>query len=529
MFALIKKAPPQATISTILRATSRFSSAKATVIDPPPVSPPHLTPPDFSKLRIYKDRSVVDLLNMYVMNTVCTKDVFVDNCHHMYKFSNKLFGSYITQSLVGNTMGRIFTAGNSLETVDQFVTSWPNKNIQIYIDYSNEAVPGQILTAKELDDTTRVFCESITLASKAGSKSGIAIKVSALVLPEVLLKTNVAQVTQYSFFSQSYGNLQETLTAKQIWNKLEELNVEASFEDLKEFMGLFLNKQLTSESELETVKITKFEWLNNIHAYYINNSPKNANKILLQLTKFTPEDLSELARLSERLDLIFTKAHQEKSTVLVDAEQTYIQATIDSFTMQFSEVYNKDTAFVLNTFQNYLKSTQDRVNFEIERCKALKIPFGAKLVRGAYMVEERRLAKELNYADPIHDTVENTHDCYNMNLTNVIKNWIPNSHLMVASHNEYSNYYGKSLVKEYNITADKGHVTFIQLLGLADHLTFSNAEDGLTSAKYVPFGPIPIMIPYLIRRAQESKQMLASASLQRGFVLSELAKRLTRS
>jgi len=250
---------------------------------------------------------------------------------------------------------------------------------------------------------------------------------------------------------------------------------------------------------------------------------------LLQLTKLAPEDLSELARLSERLDLIFKKAQQEKSTVLVDAEQTYIQLTIDSFAMQFSEVYNKERAPVLNTFQNYLKSTQDRVNFEIERCKALNILFGAKLVRGAYMVEERRLAKELNYADPIHDTVQNTHDCYNANLTNVIKNWIPNSHLMVASHNEHSNYLGKNLVKEYNITADKGHVSFVQLLGLADHLTFSNAEDGLTSAKYVPFGPIPIMIPYLIRRAQESKQMLASASLQRNFVLKELGKRLTRS
>ncbi len=107
------------------------------------------------------------------------------------------------------------------------------------------------------------------------------------------------------------------------------------------------------------------------------------------------------------------------------------------------------------------------------------------------MVEERRLAKELNYPDPIHDSVENTHDCYNMNLTNVIKNWIPKSHLMVASHNEHSNYLGKALVKEYNITEDKGndedfngflinftigHVSFIQLLGLADHLTYSNAD-----------------------------------------------------
>jgi len=301
------------------------------------------------------------------------------------------------------------------------------------------------------------------------------------------------------------------------------------FSDLSEFFSLFLNRKLASESELNEVKVTKFEWMNNLHAYYISDAQKNANKVLNQLTKLTVNDLEELEHLNKRLDEIFKKATQEKSTVLVDAEQTYMQATIDSFTMQFSEVYNKVTPIVLNTFQNYLKTTKDRVNYEMERSKALNLPFGAKLVRGAYMIEERRLAKELNYPDPIHDTVEDTHDCYNSNLTAVIKNWIPNSHLMVASHNEYSNYLGKNLVKEYNITSDKGHVSFVQLLGLADYVTYANADEGFTSAKYCPFGPIPIMVPYLIRRAQESKQMLASASLQRKLVMSELKNRVKSS
>jgi len=518
-----------ATISSLTKAAIRhFSVAQDKTINPsPPLSKP--SPQDFSKLRIYQHRSALDLMNLLVFNTVCTKDIFVDNCHHIYSLSNKLVGSTLTNAVIANTMGRIFTAGDSLQAVEKFVNSWTNKNVNLYIDYSNEAIPGQVITTADLDDTSRVFCDTISLAAKAGDKSGIAIKVSALCLPEVLLKTNIAQVNIYSIFSKGYANLEETLTAQEILNKFKDLNIDVSFSELSEFFALFLNKKLVSESELNQIKISKFEWMNNLHAYFIHDSQKNSNKILNQLTKLSSSDFEELAQLTRRFDEIFKKANEHKCTVLVDAEQTYMQATIDSFTMQFSEVYNRTTPIVLNTFQNYLKSTKDRVNFEIERSKALNLPFAAKLVRGAYMIEERRLAKELNYADPIHDSLEDTHECYNTNLTNVIKNWIPNSHLMVASHNEYSNYLGKNLVKEYNITADKGHVSFVQLLGLADYITYANGSEGFTAAKYCPFGPIPIMVPYLIRRAQESKQMLASASLQRKLVMGELMNRMKKN
>lgn len=111
---------------------------------------------------------------------------------------------------------------------------------------------------------------------------------------------------------------------------------------------------------------------------------------------------------------------------------------------------------MINTFQNYLKSTKDRVIYELERCKALNLLAGVKLVRGAYMVEERRLAKELGYADPIHNTIEETHQCYNDNVRHVLKNWIPNSLLTIASHNEQSVILGRSWINEFNITPDKG-------------------------------------------------------------------------
>jgi len=306
------KSNSYAKISSITKAAFRqFSAAQDKTIKPSSSwSKP--TPQDFSKLRIYQHKSKLDLLNLLVFNTVCTKDVFVDNCHHIYSVSNKLLGSTITNAAIKNTMGRIFISGDSLQAVEKFVKNWKHENVNLYLDYANEAIPGQAFTTEDFNDTTRVFCESIALASRAGDKSGIAIKVSALCPHEVLLKTNMGQVNIYSIFSKGYGNLDETLTAQQIWNKFQELKMDVSFSDLSEFFSLLLNRNLASESELNEVKVTKFEWMNNLHAYYISDVQKNANKVLSQLTKLTSSDLEELEHLNKRLDEIFKKARQEK-------------------------------------------------------------------------------------------------------------------------------------------------------------------------------------------------------------------------
>ncbi len=131
----------------------------------------------------------------------------------------------------------------------------------------------------------------------------------------------------------------------------------------------------------------------------------------------------------------------------------------------------------MNTFQNYLKATQDRIKYELERCKALNLPFGAKMVRGAYMVEERRLAREYAYEDPIHSTIESTHQNYNQNIEYLLSNWVPGSQIIIASHNENSANWGKHLITKYNINSQKGSVSFAQLLGLGDHITHSLASE----------------------------------------------------
>jgi len=260
-----------------------------------------------------------------------------------------------------------------------------------------------------------------------------------------------------------------------------------------------------------------------MHAYYLEDSVRNQNKIQKQFTQFSNDEITKLDDGASRMKLIFENAKEKHVSVLVDAEQTYVQPAIDSFAVQFGNIYNKDATIVLNTFQNYLRSGTDRIRFEFARVNHLGLNFGGKFVRGAYMIEERRLAKELKYPDPIHDTVQDTHKNYNSNVAYAIPLLSKKSHLMVASHNEESVISARDLSHKHEKTAQ---VSFAQLLGLADHLTFSLAKEGLPVSKYVPFGPLDTMIPYLIRRAQESRQMLSSANLQRNLVLNELVKRV---
>jgi len=121
--------------------------------------------------------------------------------------------------------------------------------------------------------------------------------------------------------------------------------------------------------------------------------------------------------------------------------------------------YNKKNAHIVNTYQNYLKVTKDKIAFEIERCKSLNLCFGIKMVRGAYMVEERALASKYNYEDPIQPTIEATHNNYNSNLEFVMANWIQGSRMIVASHNEHSVNLAKSLIKKYDINQTKGLIS----------------------------------------------------------------------
>ncbi len=225
-----------------------------------------------------------------------------------------------------------------------------------------------------------------------------------------------------------------------------------------------------------------------------------------------------------RLDAICALAHQQGVAIYVDAEESWIQECIDHMVERMMIKYNEERAVVYNTFQMYRK---DRLQFlKDSHQKALVDGYilGAKLVRGAYMVKERAHAKAENNPSPIHDTKTDTDKSFNDGLQYIVQH-IDTIACCNASHNADSNSLFACLVSERGIPKNHPHVNFCQLYGMSDNITFNLAANGYNAAKYVPYGPVEEVIPYLIRRAQENTSVTGDMSRELKMISSEVKRR----
>lgn len=232
----------------------------------------------------------------------------------------------------------------------------------------------------------------------------------------------------------------------------------------------------------------------------------------------------EWQRVEQRILRICEAAAQSETGVLVDAEETWIQDPVDALTMQMMERFNKQKAVVLNTIQLY---RHDRLQFlkdSFSQAQQKNYILGAKLVRGAYMEKERRRAAERGYPSPIQPSKEATDNDYNAAVEFSI-NHLDRIALIVASHNEHSNLLTTQLLDKKGLPHNHPHVHFSQLYGMSDHITFNLAKAGFSVSKYLPFGPIKDVIPYLMRRAQENSSVSGQTGRELGLIKKELQRR----
>jgi len=256
------------------------------------------------------------------------------------------------------------------------------------------------------------------------------------------------------------------------------------------------------------------------------NEASNYNDIIqgnIPLDKLNENEKAEWQRIVNRLEVICETAKNNNIGVLVDAEETWIQDPVDALTMQMMRKFNIEKAVVYNTAQLYrhdrLQFIKDSGRFANEN----NFKLGMKLVRGAYMDKERERAIEFNYPSPIHVNKQSTDDDYNAALEYCI-NPLNDVYIIVGSHNEYSNLYAAQLLEKFGLPLNDPHVHFSQLYGMSDNITFNLAKAGCLVSKYLPFGPINDVIPYLMRRAQEN----ASVSGQTGKELDLIKKEIKR-
>uniref|UniRef100_A0AAR2JTL1 Proline dehydrogenase n=1 Tax=Pygocentrus nattereri TaxID=42514 RepID=A0AAR2JTL1_PYGNA len=222
-------------------------------------------------------------------------------------------------------------------------------------------------------------------------------------------------------------------------------------------------------------------------------------------------------------------AVENRVRLMVDAEQTYFQPAINWLTLVMQRIFNTDHPIVFNTYQCYLKEAFDNVCMDVELSRREGWCFGAKLVRGAYLDQERSRAEEIGYEDPINPDYETTNCMYHRCLDHVLEEIERNrkANVMVASHNTDTVKHTLRRMEEMGLAPTDKKVYFGQLLGMCDQISFPLGQAGFPVYKYVPYGPISEVIPYLSRRVQENRGVMKGAQAERELLWTELIRRVT--
>jgi len=226
----------------------------------------------------------------------------------------------------------------------------------------------------------------------------------------------------------------------------------------------------------------------------------------------------------ERIRGLVKKAHENKICVHLDAEETWIQDAIDDISLELSIEFNKDFPTVINGIQLYLKDKLEFLKKSYQHAIDNNYIAAVKLVRGAYMEKERARAEEKGYPSPVCDDKEATDANYNAGLKYCVDN-IDVFHLSNATHNEYSCLYLAKLMEEKGLPNNHPKIVSSQLKGMSDNISFIMAKAGYNVQKYVPYGPVKQVIPYLIRRAQENTSVEGQTSREMELIVKEMKRR----
>jgi proline dehydrogenase len=243
-----------------------------------------------------------------------------------------------------------------------------------------------------------------------------------------------------------------------------------------------------------------------------------------QKEMLTPEEQNSFERLRARVDKICAAAYKANVPVLIDAEESWIQDPIDALAYEMMALYNKQTAIVFNTFQLYRTDSYENLKSAFQDAVSAGYFFGAKLVRGAYMEKERERAATMGYKSPIQPTKEESDKAFNDALLFCMDH-LDRIAVMCGSHNEQSNMYLAKLMEERKVANNDKRVWFAQLYGMGDNISFNLAKAGYNVGKYVPYGPVKSVMPYLFRRAEENTSVAGQSSRELLMIRKELARR----
>lgn len=236
------------------------------------------------------------------------------------------------------------------------------------------------------------------------------------------------------------------------------------------------------------------------------------------------DEAAAYQRIQQRVDTLCQKAHDLGVKIFIDAEESWIQGVIDQLTYKAMRQYNTQKPIVYNTFQMYRHDMLENLRKATHEAKVEGYCLGVKLVRGAYFEKERQRAYENEYQDPIHATKEDTDCDFNKAIIFCLENRDVVS-ICLGTHNEYSCQHCIGVMDKMHIAHNDPHIWFAQLLGMSDNISYNLANAGYNVAKYVPYGPIEFVMPYLFRRAEENKSIAGQSSREYLLIKREVERR----
>ena len=239
--------------------------------------------------------------------------------------------------------------------------------------------------------------------------------------------------------------------------------------------------------------------------------------------KLTNNELKEKENFESRVEKICESAAEKKVKIFIDAEESWLQNAIDDMTLDMMRKFNKKNCWIYNTIQMYRNDRLDYLAEILDICKKEKFLVGLKIVRGAYHEKEIERSKKYGYKCPVHQTKKDTDNDFNKALKICIKN-SKNISICAGTHNEESSLILTKLMIKSGFKKNNEKFFFSQLLGMSDHISYNLSKDGYNVAKYVPYGPVKDVIPYLVRRAEEN----TSIAGQMGRELTNISKEKKR-
>lgn len=304
----------------------------------------------------------------------------------------------------------------------------------------------------------------------------------------------------------------------------------------KAHIGTILDYSVEGEENDKSFQLTKNEILKTIVQSHESSAIPYAvfkmtgifNSELLEKYQtekgLTEEEEIDFLKSKDYLIEICQEASNQQVRLFIDAEESWIQNTIDELCYEMMQRYNQKTAIIFNTFQMYRVDMLENLHHAIQVAIDQSYFLGVKLVRGAYLEKERLRAHEDEYSEPLHKEKEATDRDFNLGIQACLDH-LEQIHFCVGTHNEQSCQLLCQWMEEKGISQNHPHIYFAQLLGMSDNISYNLASSGYNVAKYVPYGPVSSVMPYLFRRAEENSSIAGQTSREFALLQKEVSRR----